>query len=164
IDQWEEAAASGIPLTRSMLFLPGESVPVPIFAGTSDHVMDLGAGQLTQFSNPGEIGNFVVAAHRDGFFRSLKDIEVGDELRAIDRDGEYRYRVDDITIVEPSNVDVLASDGGATITLVTCYPFYFQGSAPNRFIVRGSLVGEPSEAESPAGTATVDPFASAHDR
>ncbi|MEM9302742.1 MAG: hypothetical protein AAGE01_11550, partial [Pseudomonadota bacterium] len=47
IDQWEEAAASGIPLTRSMLFLPGESVPVPIFAGTSDHVMDLGAGQLT---------------------------------------------------------------------------------------------------------------------
>ena len=85
---------------------------------------------------PGAQGNLGIAGHRDGFFRGLKDIAPGDTLELETTAGREFYVVDDIRIVGPEEVSVLAGTPNQTITLVTCYPFYFVGSAPQRYIVR----------------------------
>ena len=81
-------------------------------------------------------GNSIIAAHRDLHFRFLKDVRVGDEFRIQSRDGEYRYRISQLQIVEISDRALLTPSRDRVLTLVTCYPFYFVGSAPQRFIVR----------------------------
>ena len=86
-----------------------------------------------------DCGNCGIASHRDGFFRGLKDVQVGDELELETLAGVYRYTVDKLTITDPSDVSVLEARPESAVTLVTCYPFYFVGSAPKRFIVHASL-------------------------
>ena len=85
---------------------------------------------------PGEPGNLGVAAHRDGYFRVLKDIELGDELMITTENGPEAYVVLELKIVDPSAIEVLDPTDEQSVTLVTCYPFYFVGHAPERFIVR----------------------------
>ena len=85
-------------------------------------------------------GNLGIAGHRDGFFRDLKDIEVGDSIDMLTHQGNSEFVVSSITIVDPTDVSVLAPTDSSTITLVTCYPFYFVGHAPKRYIVKGELV------------------------
>ena len=85
-------------------------------------------------------GNLGIAGHRDGFFRGLKDIEVGDSIEMLTHQGNSEFVVSSITIVDPTDVSVLAPTDSSTITLVTCYPFYFVGHAPKRYIVKGELV------------------------
>ncbi len=80
-----------------------------------------------------------IAGHRDGYFRSLQGIEIGDTIRIQSLDGDFSYRVDDLLIVEPEDVYVLNSTPDPSITLVTCYPFYFAGHAPQRFIVKATM-------------------------
>ena len=88
-----------------------------------------------------EPGNAGIAAHRDGFFRKLKDVELGMDIY-VERGGRtLRYKITEISIVTPEQRSVLAPTATPSITLVTCYPFYFVGSAPQRFIVRGELDG-----------------------
>jgi len=86
-----------------------------------------------------------IAGHRDGFFRGLKDLTTGDTIELVMPDEVQRYVVDEITIVDPKDVSVLAARAKPTITLVTCYPFYFIGSAPQRYIVQASLVDSRTE-------------------
>jgi sortase A len=86
-------------------------------------------------------GNVGLAAHRDGLFRALKDIRVGDEVKVVTPRGEYSYRVSKTHIVNPDDVWVLAPTQTPSVTLITCYPFSFVGHAPQRFIVRAELVG-----------------------
>jgi sortase A len=86
-------------------------------------------------------GNVGLAAHRDGLFRALKDIRMGDEVKVVTPRGEYSYRVSQTHIVDPDAVWVLAPTRTASVTLITCYPFSFVGHAPQRFIVRAELVG-----------------------
>jgi LPXTG-site transpeptidase (sortase) family protein len=93
-----------------------------------------------------ELGNLGIAGHRDGFFRRLKDVVVGDRLELETVTGTRSFVIDDISIVTPSDVHVLAPTEHATITLVTCYPFYYVGSAPKRYIVRATLADEPGGA------------------
>jgi sortase A len=90
-------------------------------------------------AKPGSSGNIGIAAHRDGFFRSLKHIQEGDEIDLVTAGGKAAYMVDSIRIVNPEDVSVLRARGRPSLTLVTCYPFYFVGSAPNRYIVQASL-------------------------
>jgi len=89
---------------------------------------------------PGQPGNVGIAAHRDTFFRPLRNIQRDDVITLTTLSGEYRYRVVSTQVVSPSNVAVLNSDGNQILTLVTCYPFYFVGAAPSRFIVRAERV------------------------
>jgi sortase A len=96
-------------------------------------------GWIEGTAAPGTDGNCAVAGHRDGFFRRLQDIELGDEIEVETLEGSRTYVVDDLTIVDPSNVAVLAERDLPSVTLVTCYPFYFVGSAPQRFIVHASF-------------------------
>jgi sortase A len=91
---------------------------------------------------PGQRGNVALAGHRDTFFRGLRDIRVNDEITLTTLSGSYRYRVDSTKVVKPEETEVLEDDGDDILTLVTCYPFNFVGSAPSRFIVRARRVLE----------------------
>lgn len=112
---------------------------VPVFDGTDDLTLNRGAGRISGTAAPGEPGNVGLAGHRDGFLRGLKDVSVGDEVELVTTGGNATYVVDRIEIVDPDDVWVLRPRASPSLTLVTCYPFYFVGSAPRRFIVQATL-------------------------
>lgn len=124
------------PLAVLVVEKPG--ITVPVFAGTDELTLNRGAGLIQGTSRPGQQGNVGIAGHRDGFFRALKDIAEGDELRLETVADVIRYRVDSVLVVTPDDVSVLAPRGWDSLTLVTCYPFYFIGDAPRRYIVRAT--------------------------
>lgn len=119
--------------------IPRLDLEVPLYDKASDLHMDRGIARIEGTSQPGEAGNMGIAGHRDGYFRVLKDIRFGDELIVTSVNGPQTYRVEQLMIVDPSAVDVLDQTEETAITLVTCYPFYFVGHAPERFIVRAVL-------------------------
>lgn len=123
-------------LPIAVLRIPRLLLEVPVGFGTDESVLLRGAGWIEGTATPGTLGNVAIAAHRDSFFRGLKDVAVGDliEIETLDRSDSYR--VAELSIVAPTDVGVLADTGNAALTLVTCYPFYFVGHAPQRFIVR----------------------------
>ena len=98
--------------------------------------MDRGIARIDGTAMPGEVGNLGIAGHRDGYFRVLKDIKFGDEIVVTGPEGPMSYVVEQLMIVDPSAIEVLDHTRKPSITLVTCYPFYFVGHAPERFIVR----------------------------
>jgi sortase A len=115
-------------------------VSVVVMEGTSNKILRRAVGHITGTGLPGQAGNVGIAGHRDTFFRPLRNIQNDDIITLTTRGGSYRYRVVSTKIVDPDNVSVLNSDGGELLTLVTCYPFYYVGSAPERFIVRAQRV------------------------
>lgn len=118
-------------------------IRVPVFDGTDDLTLNRGVGRIIGTARLGETGNIGIAGHRDGFFRGLKDISMGDEIELTTTAAKATYIVDQIEIVSPSDVRVLEPRPSPSITLVTCYPFYFVGDAPKRFIVHASLRSSP---------------------
>ena len=124
------------PPTLAILRIPRLELEVPVYDGTSDAVLDLAAGRIEETALPGTVGNVGIAAHRDGFFRVLKDIKEGDALVLDTPVATEQYRVEWIKITTPEDVSVIDPTPGRAVTLVGCYPFYHVGSAPQRFIVR----------------------------
>jgi sortase A len=108
-------------------------------AGSDARTLRLAVGHIPGTALPGEGGNIGLAAHRDTFFRRLGDIREGDDVRVVTPEGTYHYRVEGTKIVDPSDVWVLDPTDHPALTLVTCYPFRYVGSAPRRFIVRAHL-------------------------
>jgi LPXTG-site transpeptidase (sortase) family protein len=141
----------GAPL--GVLAIPKIDVRVPVFDGTDDITLNRGVGRIEGTAAIGTSGNLGIAGHRDGFFRGLKDIVVGDAIDLRSRNGTVRYQVSEILIVDPTDVYVLDPTDHATLTLVTCYPFYFVGSAPQRYIVKATAQGlEQPRLEQPRST------------
>jgi sortase A len=124
------------PPTLAILRIPRLKLEVPVYDGTSDAVLDLAAGRIEDTALPGTPGNVGIAAHRDGFFRVLKDIKEGDALVLDTPASTEQYRVEWIRITTPEDVSVIDPTPGSAVTLVGCYPFYHVGAAPQRFIVR----------------------------
>ncbi len=124
------------------LRIPKISLEAPLLDGTDDLTLNHAVGRIAGTSRPGESGNIGIAGHRDGFFRGLKDVRVGDAIELKTLKGTDTYIVDQIQIVSPRQVEVLRSTSVPSLTLVTCYPFYFIGSAPQRYIVTDSLSPE----------------------
>lgn len=120
----------------AVLRIPRLKLSVPVLDGIDDAVLDRGAGHIPETARPGEPGNIGIAAHRDSFFRGLKDVKAGDEIELATRRGRERYVVERTWIVDPEDLSVLEPTPTPAMTLVTCYPFYYIGSAPHRFIVR----------------------------
>jgi sortase A len=112
---------------------------VPVFEGTDAWTLNRGVGWIAGTARPGEAGNIGLAGHRDGFFRPLKDVTLGTSVELYTGEGTATYMVDEIEIVTPNDVRVLQPRSGPSLTLVTCYPFYFVGEAPRRFIVHAAL-------------------------
>ncbi|HYI97272.1 MAG TPA: class D sortase [Bryobacteraceae bacterium] len=121
----------------AILRIPKLGVEVAVFDGTDELVLNRGVGRIIGSTRVGETGNIGIAGHRDGFFRVLKDIAVGDLMTLSAPSATTTYSVDQIEIVTPDDVTVLGPRTGPSVTLVTCYPFYHSGDAPQRFIVHG---------------------------
>jgi sortase A len=120
-----------------VLSIPAIGLRVPIFHGSDELVLNRGVGRITGTADINELGNMGIAGHRDGFFRGLKDLNAGDVIEVQSYLGSTRYHVTKISIVMPKDTEVLMPTREKTLTLVTCYPFYFVGSAPERYIVQG---------------------------
>jgi LPXTG-site transpeptidase (sortase) family protein len=122
------------------LVIRGLDLKAPLYVDTSELHLNRGVGLIAKMAVPGETGNLGIAGHRDGFFRSLKDIRLGETIEVLTRDRAWRYRVFSIEVVERSDASLLQRSEQPTVTLVTCHPFYFVGRAPGRFVVRGALL------------------------
>lgn len=128
---------TGTPL--ALLRIPRLQLEVPVLEGTDAVTLNSGVGRIAGTALPGERGNIGIAGHRDGFFRGLKDIHPGDAIELVTGPRTDTYIVGRIQITSPHDVSVLRPGRQSELTLVTCYPFYFVGPAPKRFIVQASL-------------------------
>ncbi|MEP7306469.1 MAG: class D sortase [Acidobacteriota bacterium] len=122
-----------------------------VVEGDDDDTLDIAVGHLPDTPFPWQAGNSALAGHRDTFFRPLKDVRVGDEIVLTSLRGELHYRVERTVIVDPQDLSVLKASTSPTLTLVTCFPFFYVGHAPRRFVVQATRLGsEPSPVDSKA--------------
>ena len=135
IEDYEHAIAVEAPPPLGILSIESVNIQVPIYNGTDEFNLDRGAGRIRGMAKTGEEGNLGISGHRDGFFRGIKDIQVGDDIVVQTTHGVVKYAVSDITIVPKEDESVLVEPSDKRLTLVTCYPFYFVGNAPKRYIV-----------------------------
>jgi sortase A len=127
-------------LPAAVLRIGRVGLEVPVYGDTGERNLNRGAGLIEGTALPGSDGNVAIAAHRDGYFRALKDVHVGDTVELETLSQQRTYRVTELFIVEPTDIWPLHETAVPAITLVTCYPFYFLGNAPQRFIVRAVAV------------------------
>jgi sortase A len=161
----EQSSASSQPNLPAQPGLPGQPPPlaegdmlgeisVPrlqmdaiVVQGDSPDELELAVGHLANSALPGEQGNVALAAHRDTFFRPLRDIRVGDEIKFKTRERSFDYVVESTKVVAPADVSVLQPSPGHDLTLLTCYPFHYIGPAPKRFVVFAREIGATSNSE-----------------
>jgi sortase A len=130
-----------------------------VVQGDSPATLRRAVGHLSKSALPGEWGNVALAGHRDTFFRPLRDIRLGDEIRFQTRERSFEYRVESIEVVAPTEIRVLQPSTGHDLTLLTCFPFHYIGPAPKRLVVRAREVGglplellaRENEVEAPGG-------------
>ena len=140
IDDYHQSNMQRDDPPLAILSIKKLDLKVPVYNGTDEINLNRGAGRIKGTARIDSPGNLGIAAHRDGFFRVLKDVEIGDSIDILTNQGEKEFVVSSITIVDPKDISVLAPTEDPTITLVTCYPFYFVGHAPKRYIVKGELI------------------------
>jgi sortase A len=144
---------TGPPAKRSVigrLEIPRLNIAAMVREGADEGTLSRAVGHIPGTALPGKAGNVGLAGHRDTFFRALRNIHADDVIELETTAGTYRYLVKSTRIVTPRDVSVLNASGGETLTLVTCYPFYYVGSAPKRFIVHATLIA-PSHAAPKVG-------------
>ena len=129
---------AGSPLGRIEISAIG--VAAMVMEGVDGRTLRHAVGHIPGTPRPGQPGNVALAGHRDTFFRGLRNIHKDDEITLTTLHGSYRYSVDSTQVVEPADIKVLSATAEDFLTLVTCYPFYFVGPAPKRFIVRAHRI------------------------
>jgi sortase A len=132
------AAAMDAPIGR--IEIPRLLLSAIVAEGIDKATLRRAVGHIPGTALPGQPGNVGLAGHRDTFFRALKDLRTGDEIQFSAPGGDFKYVVESLLIVEPENVSVLAPSSENVLTLVTCYPFFYIGAAPKRWIVRARQV------------------------
>jgi sortase A len=143
-----QPVADGMALGR--FEIPRLKVDDVVIEGDTDRDLRLGIGHIPGTALPGGAGNVGIAGHRDTFFRPLRNIRAGDVMTLTVQGSEYRYRVESTEVVAPDRSDVLNPTPEPNLTLVTCFPFYYVGSAPKRFIVHARQIdaGQGAQPES----------------
>jgi sortase A len=139
IAAWRTVVKDPGPPPLAILRIPRIRLEVPVLEGTGEVVLNRAVGHIEDTATPGADGNSGIAGHRDGFFRGLKDIIPGDVIELETLRTSEEYRIERTWVVDPEDVSVLDPTPTRSLTLVTCYPFYFVGSAPKRFIVRAVI-------------------------
>lgn len=145
IKDYEKALDDEYGPALGVLTINSLNIQVPIWNGTDEYILDRGAGRIKGMARMDGKGNLGISAHRDSFFRKLKDIETGHEILIQSPNGVVRYAVSDIEIVPKEDASVLLRKDEDMLTLVTCYPFYHVGAAPERYIVTAHPVVHPVE-------------------
>jgi len=138
IREYERSGQATVATPLAVLSIDTLDLTVPVYDGTSDETLERGVGRVRGTARIDTAGNLGIAGHRDSFFRPLKDIKQGDRIELRTAGGTVTYSVSSIAIVDPEDVSVLAPTPSRTLTLVTCYPFYYVGHAPKRFIVKAT--------------------------
>lgn len=133
----------GDPLVLGRIEIPRIGIGAIVREGDDDASLAIAVGHISGTARPGEHGNMALAGHRDSFFRALRNIRHKDTIRIVTQEASYEYVVDSTEVVSPEDTWVLDPTGDTVLTLVTCHPFNYLGHAPNRFIVRASLVASP---------------------
>lgn len=123
--------------------IPRVNLSAMVAEGASSRVLAVSVGHMPGTALPSQVGNVVLVAHRDSFFRRLGELKPGDVIRFAVPGNQYSYHVTFTDIVEPKETWVLRPSTGETLTLVTCYPFHFVGPAPRRFVVRARREDTP---------------------
>jgi sortase A len=139
----ESASKPAVPADDGLIGrieIPRLLLSVIVVEGVDKGTLLRAVGHIPGTALPGQPGNVGLAGHRDTFFRSLKDVKLKDEVLISTLQGNIKYEVESLRVVEPENVGVLAASGENVLTLVTCYPFYYFGPAPQRWIVRARQV------------------------
>lgn len=136
------------------LSIPRVGLSAVVLHGSDSRTLRRGPGHLEATALPGQAGNVVIAGHRDTFFRSLQFARRGDDVFLDSSYGRVRYRVDSMTVVPPTDVSVVAPTRQDTLTLITCYPFWVWGNAPDRYVVRATRVGDERKPVATGGTST----------
>ena len=136
ITAWRQDLSEPSPPPLAVLRIPKIDLEVAVLNGTDDVALNRAVGHIEDTALPGTDGNSGIAGHRDGFFRGLKDIAPEDVIELETLRGKEKYRVERIWVVAPEDVSVLDPTPARSLTLVTCYPFYHIGPAPQRYIVR----------------------------
>ena len=139
IADYEASLQAELPPVVGILEIPSVGLEVPVYQSNSELVMDRGAGVIDGMAYPHEPGNIGISGHRDGYFRVLKDIQLGDTIILQTLEGPRNFRINATEVVAISDKRLLQDTREQTVTLVTCYPFYFVGHAPKRFIVTATL-------------------------
>jgi sortase A len=134
------ALAAAVDGLIGRIEIPRLLVSAVVVEGVDKITLRRAVGHIPGTALPGQAGNVGLAGHRDTFFRSLKDLKIKDEVQFSTLAGNFNYEVESLRVVDPDNVGVLAPSGHNVLTLVTCYPFYFVGPAPQRWIVRARQV------------------------
>ena len=140
IRQYAAAIGESAMLASAVLRIPRVALEVPVYADGNERNLNRGAVLIAGTAAPGTDGNVAMAAHRDGYFRALQSVAVGDTVELETPHRRRQYRITELSIVDPEDVSPLHDTEMPAITLVTCYPFYFVGSAPQRFIVRAEAI------------------------
>jgi sortase A len=139
------ASPKGAPAAATDGLIGGIEIPrlllsAVVVEGIDKATLQRAVGHIPGTALPGEPGNVGLAGHRDTFFRPLKDLRIKDEVQFSTLKGNFKYEVESLRVVEPEDVGVLAPSGENVLTMVTCYPFYYVGPAPQRWIVRARQV------------------------
>lgn len=139
IRQHAEAQADPL-LPVALLRIPRVALEVPVYPDLGERNLNRGAGLVNAASVADSEGNIAIAAHRDGYFRALSRVRLGDLVELESISGPRQYRIESLRIVDPHDLSPLQATAGPALTLVTCYPFWFVGNAPQRYIVRAVAV------------------------
>jgi sortase A len=138
------ASEANVPIGR--LEIPGVGLSAVVMEGDDESTLNVAVGHLPDTPFPWQEGNAALAGHRDTFFRPIRRVRTGDEIRLVTPRGTFRYRATRNVVVEPDELWVLDPSPTAALTLITCYPFDFVGPAPRRFVVHAERIVETSEA------------------
>jgi sortase A len=140
-----EGSAKAIVIGR--LEIPRIGISVPILSDYEASSLLKGVGHVPGTAMPGGLGTLGLAGHRDTYFRPLRSIQTNMDIRVVNAEGVYHYSVDSTEVVTPENVSVLDIRDRPELTLITCYPFYYVGAAPKRFIVHAHLISALPDAK-----------------
>jgi sortase A len=128
------------------LDIPSLHLEAPVIQGTGWNQLKHGIGHYASSALPGQGGNVFVAGHRDTVFTKLRYLKKGADIIFETPYGNFVYQATSFQIVKQTDTSVLAPTNHETLTLMTCYPFFFFGFAPDRYIVHTKLVSEPNAA------------------